>query len=75
MDVNSATDSKMFVEFVYLEVKELCIQFLTLTSGMLVFSITFAEKLVGLTFANPWQKYSLLFCLDLSHFGIYANGH
>ena len=39
--------AEQFMKYDYAETKDLCKQFLTLVSGILVFSITFAEKIVG----------------------------
>ena len=41
-------DAEIFMKYDFAEFKDLCKQFLTLVSGILVFSVTFAEKIVGL---------------------------
>jgi hypothetical protein len=38
-------EAKEFLEFVYPEVRDLCEHFLTLVSGILIFSVTFSEKI------------------------------
>jgi len=38
----------------YAELKDLCKQFLTLVSGILVFSITFEDKIVGFKAMSRW---------------------
>ena len=50
-----------FVEFQYAEVKDLTKQFLTLIAGTLVLSVSFADKILPLDQARPFQK-SLLAC-------------
>jgi len=53
-------DPKTFLSFQYPEVKDLCKQFLTLISAILVFSITFSEKIVDFQRAPLNQRMSLL---------------
>ena len=57
-----STDSigTKFLGFVYGEVKDLSKQFLTLLSGVLVFSVTFSEKIVGFPTVSLLAK-NLLF--------------
>jgi hypothetical protein len=47
-------EAKNFMTYDYAEPKDLCKQFLTLVSGILVFSITFAEKIVGYRAVARW---------------------
>jgi hypothetical protein len=47
-------EAKNFMTYDYAELKDLCKQFLTLVSGILVFSITFAEKIVGYRAVARW---------------------
>ena len=47
-------EAKNFMAFDYAELKDLCKQFLTLVSGILVFSVTFAEKIVGYRSNARW---------------------
>jgi hypothetical protein len=47
-------EAKNFMTYDYAELKDLCKQFLTLVSGILVFSVTFAEKIVGYRAVARW---------------------
>src|SRR4051812_29567148 len=53
--------AKAFLEFDYTETKDLCKHFLTLVSGVLVFSITFSEKIIDFPRASKTAKGLLLF--------------
>jgi hypothetical protein len=53
-------DVTTFLEFVYPETKDLCKLFLTLVSGILVFSVTFSEKIVSFQTAGKWARSLLL---------------
>ena len=52
----SPSEARIFVEFHYIEIKDLLKHFLTLISASLVFSITFAEKIVDLEHATTSQQ-------------------
>ena len=74
------TDEQVFVSFHYQEVKDLGKQFLTLISATLVFSVTFAEKILPFASATRFQKallslswLILLASLAATGFGIYVN--
>jgi hypothetical protein len=54
MQIPISDEAKNFMTYDYAEPKDLCKQFLTLVSGILVFSITFAEKIVGSKCAPRW---------------------
>jgi hypothetical protein len=64
MDTNSSaghadpvpTAASRFVEFQYMEVKDLAKQFLTLISGTLVVTVSFADKIVPLDKAGQFPK-------------------
>jgi len=47
-------EAKNFMTYDYAELKDLCKQFLTLVSGILVFSVTFADKIVGCRAVARW---------------------
>ncbi len=47
-------------EFEWAEFKDLAKQFLTLIVGVLVFSVTFSEKIVDYQDASKWQKASVV---------------
>ena len=49
-----------FIANVYPEIKDLGKQFLTLVSGVLAFTVTFAEKIIDFATASSLQKYLLL---------------
>jgi hypothetical protein len=49
-------EAKTFLDFVYPEVKDLCKHFLTLVTGILVFSVTFSEKIVIFQTAGKWAR-------------------
>ncbi len=55
-------EAKAFLSFNYPEVKDLCKQFLTLVSGVLVLSITFSEKILNFQTARLAQRMCLLAC-------------
>lgn len=40
---------RIFLSFVYPELKSFSLNFLTLVSGVLAFSVTFADKVLGIT--------------------------
>lgn len=52
--------SELFLSFHYQELKDLGKHFLTVVSGILAFSVTFAEKLLDLARATPAQKALLI---------------
>lgn len=56
MVISEALSQANFLQFVYPEVKDLCKHFLTLVSGVLVFSVTFAEKILVIGAASRGQK-------------------
>jgi hypothetical protein len=51
---------KKFLAFLYPEIKDLAKHFLTLVSGVLVFSVTFSEKIVPFSIATTFEKRALL---------------
>lgn len=53
-------EAGMFLKHYYPETKDLAKHFLTLISGSIVFSITFAEKIVNFSQAPELAKYVLL---------------
>ena len=50
------TPATRFVEFQYMEIKDLAKQFLTLISGTLVVTVSFADKIVPLDKAGQFSK-------------------
>lgn len=74
------TREELFLRFHYAEVKDLTKHFLTLISGSLVLSVSFAEKILPLASATPWQKallggswLALLLSLILAGAGLFIN--
>lgn len=57
--------ARLYVEFTYPEARDLAKHFLTLSSGMLVFSVTFSEKIVGYPTSGRWARRFLLTCWSL----------
>ena len=58
MQLQISEDAQHFMTYHYEELKDLSKQFLTLVSGVLVFSITFAEKIGGYKAAARWPLLS-----------------
>lgn len=52
-------DSSLFLKYNYAETKDFCKQFLTLVVAVLVFSLTFSEKVVGFSGASTSARLSL----------------
>jgi hypothetical protein len=52
--------AELFMKYNYAETKDLCKEFLTLVSGILVFSLTFSEKIVDFR-SSPKSPKILLF--------------
>ena len=53
--------SQLFMTYDYAEMKDLCKQFLTLVSGVLVFSVTFGEKIIEFSKYRSRGRWTL-FC-------------
>jgi hypothetical protein len=73
MSAEKAPD-QLFLDNVYPEIKDLGKQFLTLVSGVLAFTVTFAEKIIDFGQAFPLQKHLLLFAWVLFIVSITAIG-
>ena len=67
-------DVTTFLEFVYPETKDLCKLFLTLVSGILVFSVTFSEKIVNFQTAGRWARSLLLTAWTMFIIAIISGG-
>ena len=52
-------DAELFIRDNYTETKDFCKQFLTLVVGVLVFSLTFSEKVIGFQQASMFARLSL----------------
>ena len=66
--------AKMFIEFYYPEVKDLGKHFLTIVSGVLAFSVTFSEKIIGFPNAGRAQLILLICSWALFIIAIIAAG-
>jgi len=53
------TNAKAFLEYQYVEIKDLAKQFLLVIAGFLTLSVTFAEKIVDLKTASGCMKFML----------------
>lgn len=62
---DSLSSLEAFVKYDYAETKDLCLHFITLASGLLVFSITFSDKIVQFEKARTIEKLLLLSCWGL----------
>ena len=66
--------SEHFLKYDYTETKDVCKHFLTLVTAVLVFSLTFSEKIVDYKNATDFAKYLLLGSWILFLFAIIACG-
>jgi hypothetical protein len=55
------SDSARFLKYYYPEIKDLAKHFLTLISGAIVVSVTFADKIIDFSHAGLVQKLALIF--------------
>ena len=69
-----AMEVETFLQYIYPQTKDLCLHFLTLVSGILVFSVTFSEKIVGFHTAGVWARRLLLAAWVLFVTSIIAGG-
>jgi hypothetical protein len=60
--IDGFNDAEQFVKYGYPEIKTLSTQMLTLLTSVLVFSITFSEKILNFSAANPYTKKLLMTC-------------
>ena len=56
LDENELTPAEMFLKYDYPETKDMCKQFLTLITTVLVISLTFSDKIVGFNNATTTSK-------------------
>src|ERR1700754_907447 len=61
------SDAEIFLKYNYPETKEMCLHFLTLLTGVLAFSISFAEKVFDFQKANKKRRLIIIWswCLYL----------
>jgi hypothetical protein len=57
--------AEFFMKYNYAETKDLCKDFLTLVTGILVFSLTFSEKIVNFQRSGKAAKFLLCFSWTL----------
>ncbi len=69
--------SDLFLKYNYAETKDMCKQFLTLVSAILVTSLTFSDKIINFQLASPIAKWliilawsSLLFAIIFCGLGL-----
>jgi hypothetical protein len=67
-------EAEQFVRFWYSETKDLCKHFLTIVSATLAFSVTFAEKVVGVQGGMNASLWLLLFAWVLLVIAVVACG-
>jgi hypothetical protein len=68
------SDSEIFLEFHYPELKDLGKHFLTLVSGVLAFFVAFADRLLNLSKATLTQKVFLILALSFLIISVVAVG-
>ncbi len=66
--------AEIFMKYDYTETKELLKVFMTLVSGILVFSVVFSEKVVGLRNSSIGTKYILIASWGLLIFSLLSAG-
>ena len=54
------TPRELFLKYDYVEAKDLCKQFLTLNTAVVVFSLTFSDKVLGFTDASDYSRILLV---------------
>jgi hypothetical protein len=59
-DQKELTPSEMFLKYAYPETKDMCKQFLTLITTVLVISLTFSDKIVGFSSATNSAKWLVI---------------
>ena len=59
-DYQNLSDAEMFLKYDYPETKDMCKQFLTLITTVLVISLTFSDKIVGFTTASIVAKWLII---------------
>lgn len=59
-DDKNLSPSEMFLKYDYPEIKDMCKQFLTLITTVLVISLTFSDKIVGFTNASITSKWLVI---------------
>ena len=59
-DDRELSSSEMFLKYDYPETKDMCKQFLTLITTVLVISLTFSDKIVGFTNASTISKWLVI---------------
>lgn len=59
-DENELTPAEMFLKYDYSETKDMCKQFLTLITTVLVISLTFSDKIVGFSSATTTSKWMVI---------------
>src|SRR5436305_9473361 len=60
-DYQELSEAEMFLKYDYPETKDMCKQFLTLITTVLVISLTFSDKIVGFNNASMASKWLVIF--------------
>jgi hypothetical protein len=72
--VTVADEAKAFLEFEYAETKDLTKQFLTVVAAVLAVSVTFSEKIVDFSHANPLPRKLMMITWGLCLLAFIAGG-
>lgn len=59
--IDGFNDAQKFIDYGYPQIKELTIQYLTFLSSILVFSVTFSEKIINFSTAKSYTKTIIIF--------------
>lgn len=59
-DYQELSEAEMFLKYDYPETKDMCKQFLTLITTVLVISLTFSDKIVGFSSASVASKWLVI---------------
>lgn len=59
-EAEAEADAELVLKYDYPETKDMCKQFLTLITTVLVISLTFSEKVIQFSAANVYSKWSLV---------------
>lgn len=59
-DEREPTPSEMFLKYDYPETKDMCKQFLTLLTTVLVIALTFSDKIVSFNNATTYPKWLVI---------------
>jgi len=72
--IEGFNDAKKFIEYGYPQIKELSIQFLAILTSILVFSVTFSEKIINHNTAKSYSKITIIFGWSFIILAIISDG-